>query len=390
MIKDTSRSNAVWNLKLLSTNARLDWIFRMVLLGLGLQMLLSFSLWWAPNGILPYLPIFFTEGQWLEQSSLVLFPVFLLLIVLNLIFSNNHTALILLLVTGVLLVFGNIHRLQIWFYFYGLILFLFLWKRKISNKILLTIVQGMVVGVYLWSGFHKFNINFVEDIFPWLIEPLGWTSSSGLAYVAAGVEVLLGLGLLFRPTRNFFVFGSFIFHLIILGLLGPLGHNWNVVVWPWNVVMPILLFFLFYKTEEIKLEKITDFFRLFPMGIFVLFLVWILPAFNYTGITPEQISFKMYSGSQPEVVLYFGEKDRRLVGDHPTVHGVLPTKTLPNYRVELDVLASAEWGTPLFITPLTAKRILHQFCQKMQRPDEGGLLYLANDDFVEMPCEKKN
>ncbi len=388
MTKDISRSNASWKLKLLSTDLRLEWIFRIVLLGLGFQMLLSLSLWWTANGILPYLPLFFTEGQWLEQSSLVLFPVFLILAILNLIFSKNRPVLILLLVTGVLLVCGNIHRLQVWFYFYGLILFLFLWKNKVSNELLLTILQGLVVGVYLWSGFHKFNINFVEDIFPWLLEPLGWTSSPSLAYGAAGVEVLLGLGLLFQPTRNFFVVGTIGFHLIILGLLGPLGHNWNIVVWPWNIVMPILVFFLFYKTEEIKLERITALFRVFPTGIFVLGLVWILPAFNYIGFTPEQISFKMYSGAQPEVVLYFGEKDRLLVGDHPTVHGILPTKTLPNYRVELDVLASSEWGTPLFITPSTAKRILHQFCQKMQRPEEGGLLYLAKDDFVEMPCEK--
>ena len=386
MTEKKSLLHSFKNNKSFSANDRLDWIFRILLIGLTLQILLSFSLWWKPNGVLPYLPMIFTEGQWLERTSLILFPVFLILIIANLVFVARRLFLILFLITGLFLVIGNIHRLQVWFYFYGLILFLFLWKNQISGKIILSTIRGVVAGVYFWSGLHKFNIYFLEDNFPWLIEPLGWTSSAGLAYGAAGVEVLIGIGLLFRPTRNIFVLGSLIFHLVILGLLGPLGHNWNRVVWPWNLVMPILVFFLFYQTEDVKVKKNLTLLRVFPAGILVLAMIWILPAFNYLNFTPEQLSFKMYSGSQPEMVLYFGEKDRLLVGEHPTNHGRLSSQTLPNYRVELDVVATAEWGTPLFTTPTTGKRMLHQFCQKMKRPEEGGILYLVKDDFVKMSC----
>ena len=150
MIKFNQRYHPFEDLKNLSTSVRLDWIFRMVLLGLSLQMLLSFSLWFVPNGVLPYLPIFFTEGQWLEQSSQILFPVFLILIILNLLYPLRRSFLALLFLTGILLIFGNIHRLQVWFYFYGLILFLFFWRDKVSSENMLIIIQGIIVGVYLW------------------------------------------------------------------------------------------------------------------------------------------------------------------------------------------------------------------------------------------------
>jgi len=360
------------------------------MIGLATQMMLSWSLWWKPDGVLPYLPVYFTSRAWLENSSIVLFPVFLLLITINLFFPAKNIFLKLLLVIGLLLVFGNIHRLQVWFYFYGLILFLFLWKQNISVELLTFTLRGVVAGVYCWSGLHKFNIYFVEDIFPWLMEPLDCLFPSlppELAYGAGGVELLIGLGLLFRPLRDGLVVASFIFHGIILGLLGPLSHDWNKVVWPWNLVMPLLVLLLFFNTKKLNLNN--RFFRLrsFPAGLLVLFLVWILPAFNYIGFTPEQLSFKMYAGSQPEMVLYYGETDRHLFDPHPAIHGTLPPETMPRYRVVLDDVAFAEWGTPLFTTPATARKMAKQFCQRMQRPEEGGILYLIEDDFVRMPCE---
>lgn len=372
-------------------NRRLTLIYRIILLGLGLQMLLSWPLWWTPNGVLPYLPIISFHSQWLEKTSLVLFPIFLILLSIGLALPKKSVIPKLLLLTGFLLILGNIHRLQVWFYFYGLILFLFSWKKIASSDVLLWIIRLVLIGIYGWSGLHKLNIQFVEDIFPWLIEPLGFVDTAlpaWLAYGAGGVEVLIGIGLLFRPTRNFSVLGSMLFHGLILGLLGPLGHNWNMVVWPWNLVMPLLVFFLFYNTQQINFKNLGAKLRSFLPGLLVLSLVWILPGFNYLGFTPEQLSFKMYAGSQPEMVLYFGETDRHLLGSHPTIYSVLPPDTTPHHRVVLDDVAFAEWGTPLFTTPRTAQMIKKDFCLILMAPEEGGMLYLVDDDFVRIPCWK--
>ncbi len=379
------------NLWSLSTEIRLRWIFRLVLFGLLAQMLLSFSLWWKPDGVLSYLPLLFTDGAYLEKSSMVLFPVFLLLLIFNLILSDKKNVLLLFLVTGIFLITGNIHRLQVWFYFYGLILVLFLWKRRVAPEILMLFLRGVVAGVYVWSGLHKFNIHFVEDIFPWLLEPLRNFVTSfppELAYGAGGVELLIGAGLLFCRSRNLMVIATFIFHGIILGLLGPFGHNWNHVVWPWNLVMPLLVWLLFINNKKIPVNNRGEMLRSFPAGWLVLLLVWLLPAFNYTGFTPEQLSFKMYAGSQPEMVLYYGASDRHLFDPHPAKYGNLPLVRTPRYRIVLDDVAAAEWGTPFFTTSATARRIARQFCQKMERPGEGGMLYLVDDDFVQIPCEK--
>jgi len=373
---------------LILSKKRLDWIFRILLIGLASQMLLSFRLWWKPNGSLPYLPIFETAGQWLEQISILLFPVFLLLIVACLTKPQKRIYLQLLFISALILVLGNIHRLQVWFYFYGLLLILFLWKTKVSDENLLSTMKVMVAGVYLWSGIHKFNIFFAKDIFPWMIEPLGITTSSWQAYAAGGFEMLIGIGLLFQPTRNLTVILSLIFHLTILGLLGPFGHHWNIVVWPWNLVMPILVFLLFYKTTSNNFGNIRSSFRQFPIGIFLLALVWILPAFNYIGFTPEQLSFKMYAGTHPEMVLYFGESDRQILNTNPKARPLLPRETKTQYRIILDEVAMKEWQTPFFTTRWTAEKIAKQLCKKMNKPEEGGMLYFVDDDFIELPCKE--
>ena len=374
LTSSTGSASSFWSLPM---DHRLTWIYRIIVFGILTQVLLSWPLWWKTKAVVSYLPIFTFFDGWLEESYLVIFPLFLLLTILSLFFPNKNVLTKLLLVTGLILVIGNIHRLQVWFYFYGLLLFLFVWKKKITDESIFFTIRFVLVGVYVWSGLHKFNIHFEDIIFHWLFEPLGVRFPSWMSYVPGGVELLIGIGLIFNSTRHLSVFSCLLFHGIILGLLGPLGHNWNIVVWPWNLVMPILVFLLFFKTKYLDLKNSrATLFTFFPV-VMVLILVWILPVFNYFGFTPEQLSFKMYAGSNPEIVLYFGEKDRSLVGKHPTIHKPLPSSSLPNYRVVLDDIAFAEWGTPFFLTESTARKIGKQFCDKMQSPKDGGILYLS-------------
>lgn len=388
MRENTSSTSSSLNFWSLPIDHRLTWIYRIILLGLLIQVLASWPLWWKTKTVVSYLSVFTFFDEWLVDSYLVVFPIFLVIIFLSLIFPNKVIFTKILLIAGLLLVVGNIHRLQVWFYLYGLLLFLFAWKKKIYPESLFLTIRLVIVGVYVWSGLHKFNIHFEDIIFHWLFEPIGVKLPSWMSYLPGGVELLIGFGLLFKPTRHLSVFGCLLFHGIILGLLGPLGHNWNIVVWPWNLGMPILVFLLFYKTKDLDLKDNKSSLFSFVPGVAVLILVWILPAFNYFGFTPEQLSFKMYAGSNPEIVLYFGEKDRNLVGNHPTINKPLSSASLPNYRVVLDDIAFAEWGTPFFTTESTARKIGKQFCDKMQSPKEGGILYLVNDDFIRMPCEE--
>lgn len=366
---------------------RLDWIFRILLFGLATQMLLSYRLWWMPGEVLPYLPLIETSGQWLEQVSIVLFPAFLLLILGCLQWPQKGVFLKLLFIVALILLLGNIHRLQVWFYFYGLLLLLFLWRKKVTTELLLMIMQGVVAGVYFWSGLHKLNINFAIDIFPWMMQPLGITPAPWQAYGAGALEMLLGIGLLFRPTRNFTAVGSLIFHLMILGLLGPLGQNWNMVVWPWNLVMPILVFLLFYKTSFLDYKNEFSSLHKFPIGLLILALVWILPAFNYIGFTPEQLSFKMYAGSNPEIVVYFEESDHDIINFYPNIIPIISEESASQYHVVLDEVAIAEWEAPLFTSRWTGKKIAEQFCAKMDHPKAGGVLYFVDEESFEIPCE---
>ena len=388
MIDSTSATGPGSSFLSLPIDHRLTWIYRIIVAGLLAQVLLSWPLWWKTNDVVSYLPIFHFFDEGIVESYLVIFPIFLILTLLTIFFPNKKVFTKMLLVAGLILVIGNIHRLQVWFYFYGLLLFLFVWRKNIDSELLFRTIRLVIVGVYVWSGLHKFNIHFEEDVFPWILEPFGISLPSWMAYGAGGIELLIGLGLLFKPMRNLSVLGCFLFHGVILFSLGPLGHNWNIVVWPWNLVMPMLVFLLFFKTQHFfKKDTESSLFSFLP-GAIVLILVWVVPAFNYFGFTPEQLSFKMYAGSHPEIVLYFGESDRNLVGEYPTIYGVLPNHSQPSYRLVLDNFVFAEWGTTLFLTKSTARKLGKQLCDKMDSPKEGGLLYFVNDDFIRMPCEE--
>ena len=54
------------------------------------------------------------------------------------------------------------------------------------------------------------------------------------------MEIAVAVGLLVPRLRNAAVAGAIATHVVVLGLLGPLGHRTNAVVWPWNAAMAAL------------------------------------------------------------------------------------------------------------------------------------------------------
>jgi hypothetical protein len=50
-------------------------------------------------------------------------------------------------------------------------------------------------------------------------------------------EILIGIALLNKGFRKLGVIMAVSMSLFLLTVLGPLGHNWNSVVWPWDIAM---------------------------------------------------------------------------------------------------------------------------------------------------------
>ncbi|MEZ4687635.1 MAG: hypothetical protein R3B47_16700 [Bacteroidia bacterium] len=64
-------------------------------------------------------------------------------------------------------------RLQPWVYMYFFLLLPFVFvKRESPETIWLPCLQIIMVAMYLWSGFHKFNPNFIETTFSNMLSQL--------------------------------------------------------------------------------------------------------------------------------------------------------------------------------------------------------------------------
>jgi hypothetical protein len=165
--------------------------------------------------------------------------------------------------------------------------------------------------VYLWAGIQKFNVSFVLHGFPWFIEPfIGVIPEEHRVIPLLGgvlvplIESGLALLLLSAKRRRVGVIGLTGMHLGILLCLGPLGHNWNHAVWPWNIVMIVSLWILFSRPFGIAAMR-----RYAPVSGLVALFYLILPAFNLVGLWDDYLSHSLYSRRGARAVMKVHPED---------------------------------------------------------------------------------
>jgi hypothetical protein len=100
------------------------------------------------------------------------------------------------------------------------------------------------------------------------------------------------------------VVGAILMHVFILFSIGPWGHDWNSVVWPWNVAMVVFTLILFWRAPDnpsllAVLKPEGSAFR----GI-VLILFAFMPVLNFFGLWDSYLSASLYSGSPEEGYVY--------------------------------------------------------------------------------------
>jgi hypothetical protein len=178
-------------------------------------------------------------------------------------------------------------RLQPWFYQYSVMLLALSLPSDGEN-----ICRLIMVSIYFWSGVQKLNGGFAGDAFPWLVEPLKIVPM-WVGYVVPFLEAGLALALLFRPTRRAAVLFAVCMHAAILLAIGPLGHNHNTVVWPWNIVIASSAFLLFWR-EGLVWPKHSILARV------VLVLFTFAPALSFFGLWDSYPSWALYAGNRNE------------------------------------------------------------------------------------------
>ncbi|MBU6340902.1 MAG: hypothetical protein KGS48_05350 [Bacteroidetes bacterium] len=273
-------------------------LIRISVLGLLSGMALSCPLWfpvlYAPFPITPI-------GDGIPENP-VLISGLSVLMVLNavaLFWMPGQKMLLPGLFVLIALNFGfNLNTAQPWVWCYWL-LFWALWLDPDP------LFAGLVaVSIYWWGGIFKVSPYFAEDNFPWFCGAFSWLEGLGkfpsLGYAIAVCEALFAPALWWIPTRRIARVVLVLFHLGIVLVLSPLGHDWNTVVIPWNIALASFVWVAFSGSGYLSGRRHVG-------SWFLPGLVWLAPAFNFWGIWPDMLSWKLYSNTQAEATFYTPE-----------------------------------------------------------------------------------
>lgn len=296
--------------RFISTQTRLQWLYIFTVLGLLAGLFFSLPAWSGVRSypLIPLFPLFSLPT--LVQTILFLALTTTLLASLRYTTHRRYLTLFSLL-SLVTLCILDITRFQPWVFHYTAILSVCLLSLygKVSAEKTLDAARILIGGIYLWSGLQKLNFLFISETFPWFTQPLWEPAPAQLlpVFLSLGLlvpflEVALALGLFFKRTRQFAIFGSLSMMLLVLMSLGPLGHNWNSAVWPWNVVLFLSVGILFWRTDfTFNRFFIRQKMNLLGLGVF--FIFWLLPLGNVFGVVDHYLAWSLYSGRPPEATL---------------------------------------------------------------------------------------
>lgn len=267
------------------------------------EILLSWKLWFPVDREFPMM----SALSWFDFSVGIVgdgFLLFTLLIALIFIAIDKHRTFAISITLGclVILVLEDITRFQPWVYTQGAILFLISFNNRKREKAILSGVMFIVASVYVWSGIQKFNLIFFRETFPWLLSAFGidiridskhaYDILNYLVAVIPLIEVLIGLFLLFTRTRKIGIITGLLMHSFIILSLGPSGHNWNIIIWSWNLCL--MLFLVLYYSSRMNIN-ITEGIKSFRINYIVLTLFGLMPTLNFIGYWDDYLSGVLYS-----------------------------------------------------------------------------------------------
>jgi hypothetical protein len=263
---------------------------------------------WTAYRLFPTAPLFESLDQIPLVIHLILLALSLLCITLLLFFNKNKFIMVGILMIEICSCLLDQNRWQPYEYQCLFIIFIFLINTN-TPKLVITSFTFILITTYLYSGLGKLNGGFLHTVWVQIIlksflkVPSNITANYYLyhaGYLLGLFELIAGSGLLFSKTKKTAAIALIIMHLFILLLLGPLGLNYNNIVWPWNMVMIVYLYLIFIK----KQEKIITLKAVFQGWNKLVFIAWgILPALHFIGYWDGFLSSSMYSGKAPKMII---------------------------------------------------------------------------------------
>ncbi|MCZ6675107.1 MAG: hypothetical protein O7C75_19410 [Verrucomicrobia bacterium] len=371
---------------------RLLWVIRLIGVGLVAGMLLSWKAWISDRQY-PMFPVW----DWVPQFPSPLDTVFVVLfffVVGWMCYKPNRNNVIGVVVVMLVFALQDQSRWQPWFYQYGLMLIPFVFLKKPGKEFsVLGLQQLLIALVYIWGGIHKCQPGWISVWENSLIAPiLDGLENEGLksflgstGYLIPLVEIVMAIGLLFRPTRLIAILAVISTHITILILLGPVkGYISNSVVWPWNMVMIGMVVVLYYKAGRTSLAAFRKKHLLFPAwGI--AFLMTIAPILFYADLWDRYLSFSLYAGQQKR---YLVRVDAAAIERFPVEWEDYFAD--PKANDGHMVLSPGHWSTEELNVPLISEwRILRAFSRKLCNYDTGDSRLVFYVDHRHLPKKGK-
>lgn len=229
--------------------------------------------------------------------------------------------------------------------------------------------QLLLVATYVWSGISKLNPDFGPAVLGWALRPLSgsaplpaeWLSVLGMA--VGVLEALIGVALLLPRLRRPAAVAAVGMHGLLLLALGPLGHDWNPVVWPWNLALALLVLLLFWGDAAPPRAM------LWSAGWYhraLVVLVGLLPVLHPAGLWDAYLSFSLYSLNVDEAWLAAERAAAPSLG--PQARAVAETGTDGRLIVRFLPWALRDVGTPPYPERRAYVAAFRVLCERAARP----------------------
>lgn len=260
-------------------------------------------------------------------------------------------------------------RWQPWVYQYCLLLLPYLLQsdtQKNGQSILYS-QQWILGGIYVWSGIQKLNPEFLSGTFIQITEALGIEQTfSQWKYAGYSIplfEILTGLSLLSARLRKAGICMAAITHITILVILNPWMMHHNSIVYPWNIMM-LLLVFVLYGGADAK-RSAFDFIRkkrVTAYNIIPVLLVWICPLLNFAGYWDHYLSFSLYSDKPPTFYIAVAESELPKIDLRLQHYFVVLPGLQGGQLIDIDKWAFSELNVPFYPQLRLFKKLGYPFC----------------------------
>ena len=355
--------------------SRLYWLKAAVLLTLAIQLAMSAPLWIGPRSY-PLTPVFDGLPPLPDLVSYGLYAGLFIAAAAALAVGRPQRWLAALVSILAAFVLFDQTRLQAWIFqlaFLAATLALFSWRGDdvAGRERALNTARLIIVATYVYSGLQKLNANFVESDFPWIAQPItnlvpqaaGAVHAFGMA--APFLQVGFGLGLATRRLRRISLILAVAMHVFILAMLGPLGQNWNAIVWPWTSAMAVFDILLFGgQPRATPAQILWPGRRAFPAAVLVIFGV--LPALSFFNRWDSALSAALYSGNVTDAVIYVNDAGRAALP--PPIRRHLVHTSADTNVLNLQRWASEDLGVVPYSETRIFKRIARSVCARLPDP----------------------